>query len=517
MTFRFSWLLCFIVACGGKFNPYKVLEVSRKATVPEIKNAYRSLSVKFNPDNASGGQKEVYSERMTEINQAYEAVMASSRGKRSGKSSDQFVRLTRENFEHFVKKQDIWIILITAHYCRDCAKAREMTEKACAYLEGMVHCGSISKDNEMRLVRDLGVRKLPTILLRMMGTKYQIPFSRRKTEASSILKAVSTRVPTQVKKFKKLRYLESFLRKSGDIVRGVFISATRTSPHILHQCLAHQFRDQAVFGFVSLKNFGSSDIPQLREMMGDNLQSPMLALFENPEMPPIVINLSSDMEQMIYKLDNALQRVPVIPKMQVGEYWERCYTNTISLFDASKVCILLLLSNPALWTTYQKKLVHVAQEHSSVQFMWVDCTKQTVFCNEWNSNSTGNQRLFEQGSTLRVLGIRGPQNIHALSPYMERQANLIDPQGISSWVSNFASNDEEITYYKGRCTFPREETNSGRNTGLNDALGTIGSSASSTFKRVYNLFSTLFFLFMFLLMMFVVMSSRNGSFQVHFS
>jgi len=517
MVVRFSWLLCFIVTCGGKFNPYKVLEVSRKATIPEIKNAYRSLSTKFNPDNASVGQKEVYRERTTEINQAYEAVMASFHGKRPDKSSGQFVRLTRENFDHVVKKQDIWIILISAHYCRDCARAREITEKACAYLEGMVHCGSVSKDNEVRLVRDLKVRKVPTILLRMMGTKYQIPFSRRKTEASTILKSVSSRVPTQVKKFQKLRYLESFLQKSGDIVRGVFISATRTSPHILHQCLAHWFRDQAVFGFVSLKKFGSSDIPQLRGLMGDNLQNPMVALFENPDMPPIVVNLSSDMEQMIYKLDNALQRVPVIPKMQAGEYWERCYTNNVFLFDASRVCILLLLSNPTLWTTYQKKLVHVAQDHRSVQFMWVDCTKQTVFCNEWNSNSTGNQRLFEQGSTLRVLGIRGPQNIHALNPYMERQPSLIDPQGISSWVSNFARNDEEITYYKGRCTFPRVETNSGRNTGFNNAFGTIGSTAGSTFNKVYNLFSTLFFLLVFLLMMFVVMSSRNGSFQVHFS
>ncbi len=78
-------------------NPYEVLGVSKKATDEQIKNAYRELSRKYHPDNyADNPLSDLASEKIKEINDAYDAIMAERRagssrkgGGKSGYSSAQ--------------------------------------------------------------------------------------------------------------------------------------------------------------------------------------------------------------------------------------------------------------------------------------------------------------------------------------------------------------------------------------------------------------------------------------------
>lgn len=53
---------------------YKILNVSRDASASEIKKAYHKLAKKYHPDNYAGSEKEA-SERMSEINEAYDVLM----------------------------------------------------------------------------------------------------------------------------------------------------------------------------------------------------------------------------------------------------------------------------------------------------------------------------------------------------------------------------------------------------------------------------------------------------------
>jgi DnaJ-class molecular chaperone len=52
-------------------NHYDVLEIDKKATISEIKKAYRQLSLKYHPDKSDLDKKEENEKKFREINDAY--------------------------------------------------------------------------------------------------------------------------------------------------------------------------------------------------------------------------------------------------------------------------------------------------------------------------------------------------------------------------------------------------------------------------------------------------------------
>lgn len=68
-------------------NPYEVLGVDKNATEEEIKAAYKELARKYHPDNyADNPLSDLAEEKMKEINEAYDAIMAKKRSKGSNGS-----------------------------------------------------------------------------------------------------------------------------------------------------------------------------------------------------------------------------------------------------------------------------------------------------------------------------------------------------------------------------------------------------------------------------------------------
>ncbi len=59
-------------------DPYKILGVPKNATDNEVKNAYRALARKYHPDNYANDETmaELASEKMKEVNEAYESIQA---------------------------------------------------------------------------------------------------------------------------------------------------------------------------------------------------------------------------------------------------------------------------------------------------------------------------------------------------------------------------------------------------------------------------------------------------------
>ena len=69
-------------------NPYEVLGVSKNASDEEIKAAYKKLAMKYHPDNYSDNPlSDLAEEKMKEINEAYDTIMAKRRGGFKGSNS----------------------------------------------------------------------------------------------------------------------------------------------------------------------------------------------------------------------------------------------------------------------------------------------------------------------------------------------------------------------------------------------------------------------------------------------
>lgn len=71
-------------------DPYKVLGISPNATDIEVKNAYRALARKYHPDNydASNPLADLASEKMKEINEAYDQIMDMRKARTSSRAED---------------------------------------------------------------------------------------------------------------------------------------------------------------------------------------------------------------------------------------------------------------------------------------------------------------------------------------------------------------------------------------------------------------------------------------------
>lgn len=68
-------------------DPYKVLGVSPDATDDQIKSAYRELAKKYHPDNYEQSPlSDLAAEKMKEINEAYDTIVAERKNRRNGSS-----------------------------------------------------------------------------------------------------------------------------------------------------------------------------------------------------------------------------------------------------------------------------------------------------------------------------------------------------------------------------------------------------------------------------------------------
>lgn len=74
-------------------DPYSILGVSKKASDDEVRAAYRELARKYHPDNYTDDNplKELASEKMQEVNAAYEEIQRMRSGKSSkGKNNNDY-------------------------------------------------------------------------------------------------------------------------------------------------------------------------------------------------------------------------------------------------------------------------------------------------------------------------------------------------------------------------------------------------------------------------------------------
>lgn len=82
-------------------DPYKVLNISPDATDEQVKQAYRSLAKKYHPDNyANSPLAETASEKMKEINDAYDKILAERKKAKSQGQNYQTYHTNQTRFSN---------------------------------------------------------------------------------------------------------------------------------------------------------------------------------------------------------------------------------------------------------------------------------------------------------------------------------------------------------------------------------------------------------------------------------
>ena len=72
-------------------DPYAILGVTRSASEAEVKNAYRELARKYHPDHYAGNPlSDLAADKMKEINEAYDQIMAERKGRANGSGSSAY-------------------------------------------------------------------------------------------------------------------------------------------------------------------------------------------------------------------------------------------------------------------------------------------------------------------------------------------------------------------------------------------------------------------------------------------
>ena len=83
-------------------DPYEVLGVSRTASDSEIKSAYRELVKKYHPDNyADNPLADLASEKMKEINEAYDTITKARAGQSQTQSSGGYQSAYQNGYQSY--------------------------------------------------------------------------------------------------------------------------------------------------------------------------------------------------------------------------------------------------------------------------------------------------------------------------------------------------------------------------------------------------------------------------------
>lgn len=87
-------------------NYYEILEIDRKASTEMIEKAYKILAKRYHPDLKDSREKQIYEEKMKEINEAY-SVLSDDYKKTTYDNQLEKTTVKREEYDKLVQENNI--------------------------------------------------------------------------------------------------------------------------------------------------------------------------------------------------------------------------------------------------------------------------------------------------------------------------------------------------------------------------------------------------------------------------
>ncbi|KAG5672388.1 hypothetical protein PVAND_002519 [Polypedilum vanderplanki] len=411
--------LTFILECSSLEDPYKILGVDRKASLQEIKKAYKQLAKSWHPDkNPDNSEAE---KKFIEIKSAYELLSDPERRKafdlhgitnenyprerfdysKYGRFEDPFdnffghnnffqnqdisffhkLSITSKYYETTIlpksKRQPI-ILIFYSDWCFACVHTAPTFKKMIDSFESVgVIFATVNAAHEYQLVRKTSIHSLPSIL--MILDEHTYMYKEGSFSLQKIADFIRQKLPYKLILPINDGSLDSFLNGWHDNrVRGIFFEA-RQQPRLRYLLTAFLFKNNVHFGFVQTLKPESKEIIERYKI---NPHMDTLLLFNEDSQRPIASVSMSDIS--LDTLNNIIKgnQYLALPRLSSQSMMDGICPKD-SHHTRKKLCVILITENSRNHDYARQVLRRIAIESSSynerVKFAYMYKEKQSDF------------------------------------------------------------------------------------------------------------------------------------------
>lgn len=247
-----------------------------------------------------------------------------------------------EHLQHDGRGLSVWLVYAFGHRCEVCDLTHSVWREALRSLAGTVRTGFLHNDFEGDLARQLGVRRVPAVIVIAFvdGQRWLevLPMSSGQLQAADIV-AAAARQFERVAIVEELSEARSTSAVSSKLVslaatapldgraRVVVFSHSRSRAHVLFRYLAAVFRDAAQFYHVSLKNDGL-DAAHIGAALGVEREvaqgQTFLVVLREPGAPRSVLTSPPRTAISLQRRLAPLLRIR-LPKLTTDNFFPLCY------------------------------------------------------------------------------------------------------------------------------------------------------------------------------------------------
>ncbi|CAH0406710.1 unnamed protein product [Chilo suppressalis] len=342
-------------------DPYKILGIHRRATLPEIRKAYRQLAKEWHPDKNEDPNAE---SRFVEIKQAYELLSDTERRQaydlygitnednhmyKQRHDYSQYARFSNDPFEEFfgthfrTQDQDITlfhklsvtsrhfenniveksihtpaIVLFYTDWCFDCVRSASAWRRLVDALQPLgVTLATVHAGHEASLARRMGVHGVPCLTLVL--DKHVYIYKEGLSSMPKILEFMRWKFPYKLVHSINNGNVEAFVSDFEDNKVKALIFEERQTIRLRYLIAAYHYRDRVAFGFVDMTARDASNVTARYKVQRQT--DTMVLLKEDSEEPVATVSTTEIPTQTLHQLiePNQMLMLPRLSSQSVLE------------------------------------------------------------------------------------------------------------------------------------------------------------------------------------------------------
>ncbi|XP_061497436.1 dnaJ homolog subfamily C member 16 isoform X2 [Anopheles gambiae] len=425
------------LSLSASSDPYSILGVHKRASMQDIRRAYKQLAKEWHPDKSKHPEAET---RFVEIKQSYELLSDSERRRafdQYGITNEDAVLdhnrpeynnygRFKDTFEHFYgahnfnyHDQDIslyhrlsittkyyetnivpksrhtpQIIMFYADWCFACMKAANSFKKLIDTLEPYgITFATVNAGHEEQLVRKVGVHSLPCVIMVLNDHNYVYKDS--VFNPQHVVDFIRQKMPYKLLTPVTDNTLDKFLNGWVDNRVRALILEPRMQPRLRYLITAYYFRERVVFGFVELNSKESAYI-QAKFKAHPELDT--LLIFNEFPPQPIATVTMSDIPSTTLNNIISLNKYLILPRLSSQDMLESVCPAEWNR-PRKKLCVVLVTENTRLHdgarTVMRKIALESLYNREKVRFAYIYQEKQNDFISAFSKHNQSKETLLQ--------------------------------------------------------------------------------------------------------------------------